>query len=298
MLYTIWRKRNLYQLAQVDVFSGKAFIYAILCTKLLKRLNKTIVLTLHGGGLPEFALRHHRAVKEVLLSAETVVTPSAFHQKAFSQIRPDIKLIPNPINIQESIYRERSSVASCLIWVRAFHEVYNPSLAVRVLSLLTAEYPDILLYMLGPDKGDGSLTNTLKLSEELRLSANLRIVGHIAHAEVPLWLDQADIFINTSNYDTAPRSVLEAMANGLCIVSTNVGGVPDIIEDGKNGLLVPPGEPELMAASIRKILTDHHLAKSLSNNARQRATQCDWSSTMPQWLALLQEVLEEYGKTR
>ncbi len=290
MLYTIWRKRNAYQIAQVDVFSGKAFIYAILSTRLLKRLNKSIVLTLHGGGLPEFALRHRRAVKEVLLTAETVVTPSAFHQKAFSQIRPDIILIPNPINIQESIYRERSSVAPCLIWVRAFHAVYNPSLAVRVLSLLTAEYPDILLYMLGPDKGDGSLTNTLKLSEELGLSANLRVVGHIAHAEVPRWLDQADIFINTSNYDTAPRSLLEAMANGLCVVSTNVGGVPFMIEEGKNGLLVPPGEPEVMAAAVRKILTDHQLAESLSNNARLTAAQYDWTSIIPQWLTLIQEV--------
>lgn len=293
MLHTIWKKRRAYQVAHIDVFSGKAFIYTILSAFLLKRLRKTTVLTLHGGGLPEFAAKYPGFCRKVLTSADRVVTPSAYLQKAFSDIRADIILIPNPINLQESIYRERTSVVPSLIWVRAFHAVYNPSMAVRVLYLLSADYPHITLSMLGPDKGDGSLAAALQLAETLGVRPKLQIVGHVTHEKVPRWLDQADFFINTSNYDTAPRSLLESMANGLCVISTNVGGIPLMAAEGSEALLVNPDDAQAMAAAIAKVLRDPVLANSLSRNARQRAEQSDWSAILPKWDALFSSLVHK-----
>lgn len=292
MLFTIWSKRDAYQVAHIDVFSGKAFLYAQLSTILLKALHKTIVLTLHGGGLPEFALERPRTVKQVLSAADVVVTPSAYHQQAFSHIRSDIKQIPNPINLQESIYRERSVAAPRLIWVRAFHDVYNPNMAIRVLHLLSLSYPDVFLYMLGPDKGDGSLASALKLSKELGIESKLKIVGHVTHDEVPRWLDQADVFINTSNYDTAPRSLLEAMANGLCVISTNVGGIPLMATDKVEAIWVDPDDFEAMAFAVKQVLDSPDLANKLSKNARLRAEKSDWSAIMPKWEALFSKLLQ------
>lgn len=291
MLFTTWSKRRSYQVAHIDVFSGKAFVYAHLSTNLLKWLNKTIVLTLHGGGLPEYANRHPRSFQKVLTRADVVVTPSGYLQTAFSVIRPDIKLIPNPINLQESIYRERSKISPRLIWVRAFHSVYNPSMAVRVLHFLSAQYPEVHLCMLGPDKGDGSLSKALKLSNELGVRSNLQIVGHVTHGEVPGWLNEADIFINTSNYDTAPRSLLEAMANGLCVVTTNVGGIPLMALDGVEAILVEPDDAHAMASAVANLLQDPAMANKLSRSARFRAEQSDWSSILPNWDELFSELL-------
>jgi len=293
MLSTVWKNRDTYALAQIDVFSGRAFFFAQSCSWLLRKLRKPIILTLHGGGLAEFAQAHPRSVKRVFQRASVIVTPSPFLQRALSPFHPDIRHIPNPIDAHSAIVRLRQKPEPALIWVRAFHQIYNPNLAVESIALLIPEYPDLRLLMLGPDKGDGSLLQFRMDALTLGVDKHIELIGAVDHKDVARWLDKADIFINTTNFDAAPRSVLEAMANGLCVVSTNVGGVPYIIEDGKDGLLVPPDEPELMATAIRKILTDHHLAEMLSKNARLKSVHYDWSSILPQWMTLLKEVSDQ-----
>jgi glycosyltransferase involved in cell wall biosynthesis len=84
--------------------------------------------------------------------------------------------------------------------------------------------------MIGPDKGDGSLERMQQLASSLDVSNDITIIGGIPREEVPIWLSKGDIFVNTSNFDNTPVSVLEAMACGLCIVTTNVGGIPYLLE--------------------------------------------------------------------
>jgi glycosyltransferase involved in cell wall biosynthesis len=111
--------------------------------------------------------------------------------------------------------------------------------------------------------------------------------GAIDKRDIPGVLDRADIFLNTSNVDNTPVTLLEAMAAGLCIVSTDVGGIPYLLQHGYDSLLVPPNEPEAMAYAIRRILTEPQLAGYLSRNARLKAEQFDWSNILPRWDALL-----------
>ena len=291
MLWTVWNKRKRYTIAQIDVLSFRAFIFAEACSWLLNALHKPIVLTLHGGKLVEFSKKYPARMKRVLRTAKVVVTPSPFLQTALAALRPDIRLIPNPIDLSSAIYRLRETVKPRLIWVRSFHRVYNPSLAPYVLSTLRPKFPDLHLWMLGPDKGDGSLAEMIETAKRLGVIDNIEVVGPVKHTEVPMWLDKADIFLNTTNYDTAPRSVLEAMANGLCVVSTDVGGISYIIDDGKTGLLVPPGDADAMASAIQKILTKPELAKLLSANAHRKAKKNDWSHILPQWEGLFSSLI-------
>lgn len=291
MLWTIWSKRGAYSIAQIDVFSGSAFLFAALSTFLLRLIKKNFVLTLHGGRLPEFSLQHAYWVSKVLNLADTVVTPSPFIQNKLKVLRSDIYMIPNPIDLKASIFRIRKHPKPHIIWVRAFHEVYNPAMGPKTLSLLL-DYPDVHLTMLGPDKGDGSLEHAKSVAHQFAIDQKIDFVGGVAHKDVTAWLDKADIFINTTNYDTAPRSLIEAMGNGLCIVSTNVGGVPYIVEDGHEGLLVPPGDEDAMANAIRRIVNDPVLAERLSINARLKAEQMDWSTIFPQWEELFSELAE------
>lgn len=291
MLSTIYLKRYMYSIAQIDVFSGKAFAFAKFGALLLKWIKKPFILTLHGGGLPEFAQKHAGSVRRLLESAAVVVTPSPFLQQGLSQFRPDIRYIPNPVQLSLMPYQQRNSAQPKLIWVRAFHETYNPTMAVRVLSLLQEGHPGISLLMIGPHKGDGSLVRVRRLAAELKIMDKLSIIPGVDHDQVPALLNKADIFINTSNYDTSPRSLIEAMACGLCVVSTNVGGVPWLIDEGENGLLVPPNDHERMANKIRKILTEPGLATKLSRGARQKAEHYDWQTILPQWDSLFREVL-------
>jgi glycosyltransferase involved in cell wall biosynthesis len=104
-------------------------------------------------------------------------------------------------------------------------------------------------------------------------------------------MSRGDIFLNTTNVDNTPISVLEAMACGLCVVSTNVGGIPYLLEHEHDALLVPPDDPAAVATAVRRLLTEPDLAEQLSRNARQKAEKFDWSIILPQWEALLISVL-------
>ncbi len=291
MLITLLRFKNQYQIAQIDVFSGKAFIFAELCTLLLLRLKKPVVLTLHGGGLPEFSVKNPRRIKFVLNSANVVVTPSPFIKANLLHFRKDIQIIPNPINLSLAIFRERKIISPNLIWVRAFHHVYNPVMMPKVIHQLSKEFPDVHITMLGPDRGDGSLEEMVSLARKLGVEDKFTIPGKIENSEIPLWLDQADIFVNSTNYDTSPISLLEAMGNGLCIVTTKVGGIPYMVTDGESGLLVPPNDPSEMAKACIKILRNPAFANQLSNSARKYAEKSDWKVIFPLWETLLNQLI-------
>jgi glycosyltransferase involved in cell wall biosynthesis len=292
MVYTSWINRKRYSCAQVDVYSGPAFLWAEAVTLILRLLKKPFLLTLHGGNLPAFAQRWPARVHNLLNAADVVGTPSLYIQQKLKSHREDIVYLPNGINLDHYIFRLRSQPACRIAWLRAFHKIYNPVMAVRALALLAAEYPDIELQMIGPDKGDGSLQEVRNLAEHLGILNNLHLTLGIPKEEVPRQLCAYDIFLNTTNYESFGVSVMEAAASGMCIVTTNVGELSYLWQDRHDALLVPPDDPEAMAASVRRVLTEPGLAEKLSSNARQKAEQFDWSIILPQWEALLTRVAQ------
>jgi glycosyltransferase involved in cell wall biosynthesis len=287
MLRTAFFSREEYQTAVVDVFSGPAFRFAESVCWMLRRLNKPYVLTLHGGNLPAFARMQPARVARLLNSAAHVTTPSRYLTEQMKPYRSDLTLIPNPIKIANYPYRRRSAARPNLVWLRAMHQTYNPILALEAIELLVAEFPSIHLTMAGPDKGDGTAAQVQQEIVQRKLSDHVTLLGPVAKSEVPAKLAEADIFINTTNVDNTPVSVLEAMACGLCVVSTNVGGIPYLLDDEVDGLLIQPREPRALAAAIRRILTEPELAQRLSENAHRKASQFDWNEVLPQWVKLL-----------
>jgi len=296
MLTTAWRSRNAYDVAHVDVFSGPAFIWAEAVARLLRRLKKPYILTLHGGSLPTFAGRFPRRVSALLRSAAVVTTPSNYLLEQMQPYCKTLQLLPNPIELPSYPFRRRKAPRPKLVWLRAFHAIYNPSLAVEVVSLLADEFPEVELIMVGPDKGDGSLQRTQARADELGVRECVRFTGGVAKREVGEWLSRGDIFINTTNVDNTPVSVIEAMACGLCVVSTDVGGIPYLLDDGQDAMLVPPGDVRAMAAAVRRILTDGELARRLSHNARCKVEPFDWSVILLEWEALFNSAITHHER--
>ncbi|MGQ9525961.1 MAG: glycosyltransferase family 4 protein [Armatimonadota bacterium] len=287
---TVIRKRAEYAAAQVDVFSGPAFLWAEAACFALRRVHKPYVLTLHGGNLPCWSRRRPARVRRLLSGAKAVTTPSQYLLEHMRQYRGDLILLPNALDISAYQFRPRTATQPKLMWLRSFHEMYNPSLAAKVLALLVDEFPDVKLTMVGPDKGDGSLQKLCRTAEELGVGERIHTPGGIPKRDVPAWLNQGDVFLNTTNVDNTPVSVIEAMACGLCVVSTNVGGIPYLLEDGVDALLVPPDDAEAMAQAVRRVLTDPGLAERLSRSGRTKVEAFDWSAVLPRWETLLTEV--------
>jgi len=290
MVLTAWHRRAEYDVAQIDVFSGNAFVWAEAVCWALRRAHKPYVLTLHGGNLPHFVQRHPHRVKRLLQSAAAVTAPSRYLQEQMAPYRGETVLLPNPLELGQYRFVARRRPASKLVWLRAFHTIYNPVLAVNVLARLARSHPAIALIMVGPDKDDGSLQAVQDAARFLGVSDRLTIQAGVPRADVPKWLQKGDIFLNTTNVDNAPVSVLEAQACGLCVVSTNVGGLPYLLDQEQDALLVPPQDPAAMALAVERILTEPRLAERLSRSARAKAEQHDWSVILPQWEELLNKV--------
>lgn len=299
MVSTAWLKRHDYAVAQVDVFSGLGFVWAEAVCAMLRLVGKPFVLTLRGGNLPAFARRWPRRVRRLFASASAITTPSRYLLEEMAPYHSHLRLQPNPLDLKFYQYRMRERPQPRMVWLRAFHSVYNPSLAARALALLTEEFPDACLFMVGHDKGDGSLQTMRRIAAELGVSERITTPGGVPKSEVSGWLQKGDIFINTTNVDNTPVSVLEAMACGLCVVSTNVGGLPYLLEHEHDSLLVPPDNPEALAAAVRRVLTEPGLAARLSNNARRKTEMFDWSVVLPQWEQLLMSVAkgEVHGRS-
>lgn len=287
MLQVVFRQRAHYDLALVEVYSGPAFLWAELVCFALRCLRKPYVLALHGGDLPAFSQRHPSRVRSLLRSATAVTCPSAYLSEGVKSCWNAIQLLPNPIDLSLYRFTERQALRPALVWLRAFHEIYNPCLAPRVVASLVKTFPGIHLEMLGPDKGDGSLQRAQKLALELGVADRIRFLGPVSKKDVPAILNRADIFLNTTNFDNTPVSVIEAMACGLCVVSTDAGGMPYLVENGNEGLLVPRNDPAAMADAIEHLLKKPGLAPQLSRHARLKVEQFDWSVILPLWQQLL-----------
>ncbi|MBN1120862.1 MAG: glycosyltransferase family 4 protein [Anaerolineae bacterium] len=290
MLYTVWRYRNRYNVVLVDVFSGWAFLWAEAVCRLLDRLGKSCILVLRGGNLPAFAARHPARVRKLLNLADRITTPSSYLQDQLKPYSQHIELIPNALDLQTYPFTLRDKPVPRLIWLRALHRVYNPALAIQVTAALRDEFPAIHLTLVGPDKRDGSREELLRLIDDLGITARVELPGGVPKHEVPTWLNRGDIFLNTTTIDNTPVSVLEAQACGLCVVSTDVGGIPYLLEDERDSLLVPSGDPIALQTAIRRILTEPGLAATLSQNAHRKVKNLDWPVVLPQWETLIDEV--------
>lgn len=287
MMSTAWNCRNEYDIAQVDVYSGAAFFWAEAVCAVLRRAGRPYILTLHGGNLPRFASRWPGRVRRLLQSAHTVTAPSSYLPRALQAARKDIELLPNAIDLSRYEFRHRNRVKPRLVWMRAFHEVYNPSLAIRTLVLLQPDYPEAELLMAGPDKGDGSYQAAQALAKSLGVANRVSFGGLVPKRKVPQWLSQGDIFLNTPRIDNTPVTVLESMACGLCTVSTDVGGICDLVEDRATALLVPSDDPAAAAAAVRELVENSTLAESISIRGRRFAELLDWDVILEQWDKIL-----------
>ena len=292
MVSTTWSRRHEYDVAQVDVFSGLAFFWAEAVSWTLRQAGKPCILTLHGGNLPAFARRWPWRVRSLLQSAAKVTTPSRYLFEQMHSYRDDLILIPNSIDLAAYPFRSRDAASPSLVWLRAFHDIYKPALAADVVQRLSNSFPNVRLAMIGPDKGDGSFRRFLQIAHQLDVHDHIEILGSVAKVDVPRLLGSHDIFLNTTRVDNMPVSVIEAMALGLCVVSTNVGGLPYLLEHDVDALLVQADDPEGMAAACQRILTEPGLAARLSHNARAKAENFDWSRILPQWERLLVDVIE------
>jgi glycosyltransferase involved in cell wall biosynthesis len=289
LVATLIRHRHEIDLVCLEVYTGPSFVVEDLASWVAKRLGKPLVMTLHGGSMPEFMARFPRWTLPVLKRADCLVTPSDFLRRTVVDRGLEARVIPNLIDLRHYQYRYRARLRPKLFWMRAFHRIYNPTLAIRVLSRVRQQLPDASLVMAGQCKG--AECEVEQLARDLGLDGAVQFPGFLDREGKRREGNAADIFINTNRIDNMPVAVLEAGAMGLPIVATAVGGVPDLLADGRDGVLVPDNDDAAMADAVLRLINDPELAGRLSRNGRRLAERSTWDVVGPQWTGLFREMV-------
>ena len=286
MLWSIIKYRHKTEYVLIDTYSTSNFYYALLCAGMARCVGAPYIPVLHGGKL-ENRLRLNAKMSDFIFKYSYAnVAPSGYLFEIFQKYGYNVDYIPNNIEIGNYTFTKRNSVRPKLLYVRAFSPLYNPQMALDVLALLLQKYDDASLCMVGPDR-DGTLEKIKQKAEEMGLDDKVIFTGKLSKEAWWKLSESYDIFINTTNVDNTPVSVMEAMALGLPVVSTNVGGIPYLVEDGKEALLVDADDAEGMAQKIL-LLVDHPLkAVELAQNARKKVEGFDWENVKIAWVDLL-----------
>jgi glycosyltransferase involved in cell wall biosynthesis len=274
----------------IDTYSSMAFYYAVICGWLARMRGIPYIPVLRGGDILTRARTSRQLLKTFFDSAVRVVSVSRYLQANLLQYKT--AYIPNTIDILRYPYKQRKHLQFRLLWVRSLHKLYNPELAVRVVKLLSTEFPEVNLTMVGPDK-DGSTQRVQKLALDLGVSEKVKLIGKLSKQQWIKLSEQFDIFLNTTNFDNMPVSVTEAMALGLPVISTNVGGVPYLIDHQQDGILVPPDDAEAFVAQIIALRKNPEGVQALTKKARQKVERFDNSIVLEQWKNLLHESLSQ-----
>ncbi len=271
----------------IDTYSTQNFYFAVAVANVCRLLRVPYIPILRGGDLPNRLQRSERHCRRLFHGAKVNVAPSAYLLDAFQKEGySNVVYIPNTIQLENYPFKLRPQLRPRLLWVRSFAEIYNPMLALRIVKSLRNKGIESTLCMIGPDK-DGSM----KACKEVASAEGLAVT-FTGKLSKKAWTERAahyDIFMNTTNFDNTPVSVIEAMALGLPVISTDVGGVPYLIETGTTGILTPPNDVDAFTNAIETLLQKSEKATAMATAARAQVAEYDWEVVKEKWFPLFDE---------
>ncbi|WP_041578707.1 glycosyltransferase family 4 protein [Zunongwangia profunda] len=288
MLWLIFKYHTNTDIVLIDTYGATNFYYAYLVGRLCQLYQIPYVPILHGGNLPERLDKDPKLSKSLFKNAYVNVAPSNFLKNEFeSRNFKGVKLIPNSINLKDYPFKKRTVFQPKLLWVRRFQRRYNPKMALKVLELLSIEYKEAELCMVGPEK-DGSMQECKRMAHKKKLK--VKFTGKLKRKEWAALSSEYDFFVNSTTIDNTPISVIESMSLGLPIISTNVGGMPILIEHEKDGILVNSEDDHSMFLEIKKIVENPEIGEQLAWNARNKAESFGWEKVRKAWLEVINNV--------
>jgi len=297
MITTLLKNKNEIKLVLVDSYSLKAFWYTYAIAKICIHYKIPYIPILRGGSYPERLKRSPALCKIIFSNSVKNISPSLYLKKFFEDDGFEVEYIPNFIPVKDYKFKERAQVHAKLLWVRSFDKTYNPLLAIEILKNLKLKYSDATLCMVGPDK-DETLQRVIDKANEYGLSNSLKLTGMLSKKDWTKLSEEYDIFINTTDFDNHPVSVIEGMALGLPVISTSVGGIPYLIDHGVNGILVPPKDADNFVEQIENLISHNELVKSITSVARKKVESFDWDVLKSKWFSVIDPFVKNKSECR
>ncbi|MGH9429466.1 MAG: glycosyltransferase family 4 protein [Terriglobia bacterium] len=269
----------------IHIFSASYFSFVLAPTPAIlisKLYGKKILLNYHSGEAKDHLQRWRRSAIPTLRLVDELVVPSEYLVRIFAEFGLRATPIYNLIETDKFRFRKRQSLRPIFLSNRNFEAHYGVDRVLRAFAILQQRVPGARLIV----AGDGPERQSLeKLASDLNLQ-DTEFKGRIGHDKVIELYDQADIFLNGSEIDNQPLSILESFACGLPVVTTDAGGIVDMINNEKNGMIVQRGDYEGLAAAATQLLEDPILAQKIATRALEECQKYSWKSVRSQWLTL------------
>ena len=212
-------------------------VYGVIAGKIWR---KRIIVTYHGGGAGDYFERHGAFASRWLRRADKVIVLSGYLKKIFDEYDIPCVVIPNIVTLREDIYQSKQGIAPKCISIRHLTSLYQIDIIIRAFVQMLEKYPDATLDILGQgDKREELEAFVRELEKEgvSELGRKVRFVGQVPNEQIYDYLKANDIMLSAPKIDNMPVSLLEAMNAGVLVISSNVGGVPYMIEHDRTGLL-------------------------------------------------------------
>ena len=262
---------------------------------LIRLCSKKLILSARGGAAGEFFTQYRWIIKPVICRADFVTTPSGFLAEAFWQaFGIKAAIVPTIADLHQFHFRERDCFRPLLLSTRNLEEIYDVDCIIRAFRIVREQYPQARLGI----AGDGSLRSQLeKLVLDLKLEENVVFYGSVNHQKMQHLYQKYDIFVNASKVDNLPGTILEAYASGLPVVSTNAGGIPHIVADGKTGLLANIGDYESLARNVIRIVENPEFGRSIAKTGADYCQMYSWNQAKEILIPLLYSAATQQKRT-
>jgi len=254
-----------------------------------------VVVNYRGGGAGPFLSRAALWVKPTLRRASALVVPSEFLREVFAGFGVAARVVPNVIDAERFAPAAAAATATAsvrsgphVLIARNLEPVYDVATGLRAFRQVREKLPAARLTVAGTGPERARLES---LSRELGLGESARFVGRIENEEMPEFYREADIMLNPSLADNMPISILESLASGVPVVTTNAGGIPRLVRHEETALLVSPGDASAMAAAILRLWSDREGSARQARAGVALAKEYTWAQVGQRWAAVYREVI-------
>lgn len=254
-----------------------------------------VVVNYRGGEAEEFFARAFAWVRPTLRRATVIAVPSGFLDGVFRRRGFAPRIVPNIIDLSRfspATGAGAGDAAPEVVVARNLEDIYDIPTALRAFARLRERFPRARLSV----AGSGPRLETLRrLAEELGIAPATRFTGRLDNERMAELYRDARLMLNPSLADNMPISILEALASGVPVVSTDVGGIPHLVEDGTTALLVKPGDAEAMAAAAVRLLEDAELYGRLREAGLAAVRRYAWDEVRERLFAVYREAVRGSG---
>jgi glycosyltransferase involved in cell wall biosynthesis len=252
-----------------------------------------IILTLHGGDIPNMYLNSkfkQYFFNGLFRNAKIITAPSEYLFVGLREVGAPLNenkltIIKNFINLEDYSIDSEVTKKDSIFWMRAFHDVYNPLLALQCLNELKKDGLKLKLYMAGPNQG--LLDKTIEEIKVLNLEEDLVLLGKIDNKVKSEIAHKCFVYLNTTRIDNSPVAFLEMMALGLPIVSTNVGGIKYWVQDKSNALLADNNTAIELKENIKKLIIDDNIFNKIRTDNFKKVEEFSKERVSKDWIKIL-----------